>query len=876
MFTIKIKKSEKQISGLCENGITIYNKIISSDTHSPSALSSISRALLVFALSFSSLAVFSAGIDTDINYFVLFLYTAFVTAVSCSFNSKAGKFGKIALILLFILFIIFTPKVKFGFCSIINDYTEFINLGEIFAVPDELLYTEIYALKTAAMCEIATLIVPALSYSCFYSVNLIIVFLCTFPFAELILYWGIEPPTLIFIILITGWVCVFVMQIASMNFIKTKVNSDYRLKKKSSKFYISSKKLASNAAGKTIPVTTAICSLLFIFVFVYSSLFHSRPGSIDQLRSNIKYAVENFSFDDIPGSLNNFAYSLGLTSRGNSLPGTPPRLGERDGVDYTGKVVLKVRSSSQIKNNIYLKGYVGSVYTDNTWLQTDESDYDDRAFSELDNPVLNINYNSSEYMENGVIININSVMEIENVDAPKYAYAPYNSDYLTIKGVNFYYDSYAYTNENNYSVNFLNNNISSIYYNVSQIPIYDSTSIGNNYRWYLNFANNHYTDYNPELISTAYNEIISNYDYLGEYFYGQALANGYDIINNDDATIDYIDGIIPNINIIANAINHYFQDNYTYNIAPGRTPSGEDFVKYFLEEMDSASCTYFASAGTLLMRSFGFPARYVEGFIVTPDEFNSDNYVEVTDRSAHAWCEVYIDGTGWVPLEFTPGFSGGENPNLNLQNPDEPPEQTTTAITTTANTTSTTTIAPVTTEPEQTTSPVTSPDISGESDTGNSDNSVDYSKIIKITIILILVTVAVLVIILCWLTYRKKSVDRYLKSIADEDRNKAVIAIYRRYVELLKFIGINTEINVTDLDLSEAIADELSKHGLENIISDFKFLATTAVEADMSSNKIIEENYRLCLDILKLLQSFVWDNSSTLKKFILKYIRFYY
>lgn len=31
-------------------------------------------------------------------------------------------------------------------------------------------------------------------------------------------------------------------------------------------------------------------------------------------------------------------------------------------------------------------------------------------------------------------------------------------------------------------------------------------------------------------------------------------------------------------------------------------------------------------------------------------------FVEMRDFDAHAWAEVYMDGIGWIPVDFTPGF----------------------------------------------------------------------------------------------------------------------------------------------------------------------------------------------------------------------------
>lgn len=101
--------------------------------------------------------------------------------------------------------------------------------------------------------------------------------------------------------------------------------------------------------------------------------------------------------------------------------------------------------------------------------------------------------------------------------------------------------------------------------------------------------------------------------------------------------------------------------NVEYTLSPGRTPPGEDYVYYFLMENHKGYCAHYASAGTLLARMAGIPARYCEGYLVEPtcleEETDDDGTViytaQLLDSSAHGWTEVYIDGFGWIPFEFT-------------------------------------------------------------------------------------------------------------------------------------------------------------------------------------------------------------------------------
>lgn len=85
---------------------------------------------------------------------------------------------------------------------------------------------------------------------------------------------------------------------------------------------------------------------------------------------------------------------------------------------------------------------------------------------------------------------------------------------------------------------------------------------------------------------------------------------------------------------------------------------------------------HFASAATLIYRSMGVPARYVEGYCVDYPQLlegtelkdsNITDWIsgiqplgkgvmqaELSDYNAHAWVEIYKDDIGWVPVDPTP------------------------------------------------------------------------------------------------------------------------------------------------------------------------------------------------------------------------------
>ena len=66
----------------------------------------------------------------------------------------------------------------------------------------------------------------------------------------------------------------------------------------------------------------------------------------------------------------------------------------------------------------------------------------------------------------------------------------------------------------------------------------------------------------------------------------------------------------------------------------------------------------YASAAAMALRAHGIPARYCEGYLLTAAQVQAaeGGAVTLTGANAHAWCEAYFDGVGWLPVDVTPGF----------------------------------------------------------------------------------------------------------------------------------------------------------------------------------------------------------------------------
>ncbi|RYG34450.1 DUF4129 domain-containing protein, partial [bacterium] len=99
-----------------------------------------------------------------------------------------------------------------------------------------------------------------------------------------------------------------------------------------------------------------------------------------------------------------------------------------------------------------------------------------------------------------------------------------------------------------------------------------------------------------------------------------------------------------------------------YNIEAPATPEGDDPVRFFLFGSGQGYCDVFASTMTLAARTAGIPARYVQGYLPSPE--NQTGILQVIqDRDYHAWAELFFRDVGWVVFDATEGAAsvpGGE------------------------------------------------------------------------------------------------------------------------------------------------------------------------------------------------------------------------
>ena len=95
---------------------------------------------------------------------------------------------------------------------------------------------------------------------------------------------------------------------------------------------------------------------------------------------------------------------------------------------------------------------------------------------------------------------------------------------------------------------------------------------------------------------------------------------------------------------------------YSYTLEPG--VYGNDTADEFWFDRKEGFCEHIASAFVVLMRNLGIPSRIVTGY--QGGELNNvDNYWVVRQSDAHAWAEVWQEGTGWMRVDPTGSVAPG-------------------------------------------------------------------------------------------------------------------------------------------------------------------------------------------------------------------------
>lgn len=298
----------------------------------------------------------------------------------------------------------------------------------------------------------------------------------------------------------------------------------------------------------------------------------------------------------------------------------------------------------------------------------------------------------------------------------------------------------------------------------------------------------------------------------------------------------------------------------TYTTSPGNAPSGVDIAEYFLFDSGKGFCQQYATTAALMYRLLGLPSRYVTGYMVTPSDFhkNSDGtYTAIaTDEKAHAWVEVYVDGTGWIPTEVT--FSQGEidqggSTAVDDNNPTEEPTSEEATTEPTENTT----------EPSDLTEPTTEPNNTNSSDNNNSMSEM-LIQALKIVVTAV-ITVVVIIAVILFFKWRRKG------KLASLRRMKPNILLVKM-VDMLHLGGYLKEYKGTESDFPEKLSELVE----ELSVSDIAYFVNLANKAAFGNKPIEKDEKHTAYNLYVRTAEFVFGKLNFIKKIYFKYFKVYY
>ena len=776
-----------------------------------------------------------------------------MTALSCLMISKGKAFFKMAGIayLLLNLFYILTSikSAGMGLMFTANAYSRAAEL------PYQLFTSDIATFTSddlgAFLITFAFVVTLLSSVACIFFVNFPILFLVTFPIFELGAYHGWMPAIWTVVVMVVCWVTTLSISLINHTARKTsKSNFAVSLKKKS--FYLTSTDIKQKFFGtQAISVITA-CSCAFCAALVfYAVKGNYRPDSFQELRRNITRRFGEVTTDIANGNLS----APKVPGRSSMVGGTNGGqwLGSIGKIEFTGKVALKI-SYDEFTRPLYIRGYAGSEYGrhssgENKW-DPIRADYDMiNAFAESGKYILD--YNNIQTRNNPDVTQPEeTVMRIASVNADPIAfYAPYCSGYADnelIDDVDQYYDGMISPKSQRQTYNV---NICAPTDNLSWDALLYNLDTCSSYGYYTR-------DY--EFYSDM---VTANTDYLQVPEELKGLLD--DIIKK--AGISYNDDSLAEKKY---KLRRYFDEaGFVYSTEPGDTPKEEDFIKYFLEGKNGKKgfCGHYASSAVMLMRELGYPARYVEGYLVEPTQYAGDKkWMTITDRCAHAWCEVFIQGYGWYPIELTPGYEGNDNPNLtdhdkNLDNQDDPDESESESDSGSSKSgdssskekkpknDSSSKKADTDVTSSQNVVPVHVKNPNGGNGGGNDPETTTTP--VKVTYFF-LMTLFIVGFAAAIVVRRKHLLTEMDQSINNSSGSKAVISCYTTLLKYISLLGIKNDTTLTDVQLSSKITTQLGVMSpeLNSIFVEISAPAITAYMSGEESDEATAERSRKLLD----------------------------
>lgn len=899
---------------ISSNGVCFGNDITLRYTKPhESVYFSIARALFALAVSFATMCMFASFILKEPSYAGIFLCCFLSTGLLCVAkvnNKEIRTIAIIFLVLYFLYFVLNYTEVSQGFFCTVSLYLEHAKQ------PSSMLGTSLNGIHPLDYPELASFFMNFLSsvvsiivtIACVFRIDFPMLFIITFPLFELGMYHGWEAPLVSVVVLVMGWVILISLHTINQRTNKAGRKNTFAVHEKKHTYYLTSETEKSKVFFVLMRFIALLCAAIFILTILLANLFgHERSETVERYRKRINNFIENFSLEDLGGLFAD--YDGGFDFFGTKAVGgtNGGKLGDTDGINFNGTTALVV-DTAPFKETLYLRGYVAGDYNNNQW---DPVTYNKSESFAKKLDAVGVSPQDINYFELTDLTNLLAARGEEGLTADeeisvkvkgaskKFVYAPYASYYTASEQkkdykMRPYLDSYVKLGSNSYSISYRKPNPDfDSFESVRSAVINDPDAFEKNNTL-------------PSDALESYNSFVKkNYSKVTE---SEGLRRAYNEIESK-----YLKGV-RSYNDVVVAINMYFSDNnFQYSLEPGKTPKGRDFVDYFLSEQKKGYCSYYASAGVQLLRMFGFQARFVEGYVVLPslcDQNAESCSIDVTDKCAHAWTEVYFENYGWVCVDFTPGY---DNDNPNMTEKEKHPIQTPVDNSSSQIDSSSASDSSSESTPDSSSSPDTSsspdssqadpssspdsaspgsnssdqstsgyidhrsaPDSSGSgtvtsnigSDTSiapyppqNDHNAFSSAKIIIAAAIMIAAFLAVMLLRRILLIRTRE------RNCLDGEGIKRLEYILKYSIKYLKLLDLNVGDNITDEQLCDQIHEELAKKDI-HIGKELKFLFSVTQDAYMGKHEPSKEELDRAYEYLNYIARIIVKPNLSPVKFI--------
>lgn len=473
---------------------------------------------------------------------------------------------------------------------------------------------------------------------------------------------GVTPPEADFI----AFILFFLFMVISNNLshAKSSVNKEANTARESMIYRIS------------IRSAYLLCLMVLLLFFIIKQFVsveaYENYDGIDEAKSNIQEFLLDLQNTNLSDKLSDSNWKLGSSKNASSGGLNLGKLGRIDEVIYDDAEHLLVSAPLEsVKEGIYLRGYIGSEYTGDSWETHSRPSI--RRYEEMLAGLLPKDYNpvtGTAELLNSIPFNLHlsqGRVDIKYRNAnKKYAYAPYFTVFNEKDYVSFEYDLGAVSDRDIEQASY------EYSYKLSEILDYTEYDLISALGYLINNEVDIREDYLSAYVTLF--EFLENERKYKDFVYEtytKLPEEGLDRLRHDFSR-EAVGAPSENIRSAIQYVKDYLNRTARYTLAPGKLPKGKDFVEYFLYENKLGYCSHFASAGALMLRAMGYPSRYVEGYAINRSDLMNQaitsyggggiNTADITvkDSNAHAWVEVYIDGFGWIPVEFTTG-SGMED-----------------------------------------------------------------------------------------------------------------------------------------------------------------------------------------------------------------------